>query len=290
MAPFHPLSSGTAARRTRERLMHLRTHGPSRSSVSDEDPPQPSTGHSSSPRTESNNTTRASRRSILSRLHVGPRDANEQLNSATNPGQTNGGMAEAAPLESEPGRSRSTQQTPQKSDTETALQPLSELVDELSSPDTPASPSGHNKNSSSDSIGHGANSYTSKLKSHRVGYTQRIQKYATLGADDPYLKQAVFFRALHDTGASVSMLSYEIACLIAPDIIRDNFANVDRLTFGNVGGEVTLRGPILLKFWLQNGDSRIYCEAPFYILPSIYRSSDVDALLNLEVLGMLGLN
>jgi hypothetical protein len=290
MAPFHTPTGGTAGRRSGGRLlMLLRTHAPSRSSVSDEDTLQSSTSHSSNPRTESNSAARSSLVTILSRFRVGRRGANEQPTPATNPGQTNGGMVEGAHLETEPEPSRSTQQTSQKSDTETSRQPLSWFVDELASPDTRASPSGSGEDSSSDSIGDDANPYIIQLISYDEGDPEDAIECVTLGVYDPDLKQPVFFLATCDTGAFVNVLSYEIACLVAPHGISDNFAKVGKLTLDSAGGEVTMHGPIWVEFWLQSEGSHIHYEAPFYVIPAIYPESCFDALLNRKSLKMMGL-
>jgi hypothetical protein len=290
MAPFHTPSSGTPGRSSGGRLvMLLRTHAPSRSSVSDEDTLQFSTGHSSNPRTESNNAARSSLHTILSRFRVGRRGANEQPTFAPNPGQTNGGMVEGAPLNSEPEPSRSTQQAPQKSDTETAPQPLSWLVEELASLDTRASPSGSDDDSSSDSIGDDANSYIIQLVSYDDGDTEDPIQRVTLGAYDPDLKQPFFFRGTCDTGTFVNVLSYEKACIVAPHGISDNFASVGKLILNSAIGEVTMLGPIWVEFWLQSEGSHIHYEAPFYVIPDIYPEGGFDALLNRKSLKMMGL-
>jgi hypothetical protein len=293
MAPFHPPTSGTAGHRRGGRLLtRLRTHNANRSSVSNEDAPEFSASHSPNPRAESNDTPRSSLGTLLSRFHVGRRDANEQPNPTTKSSQTDAGMVEHAPLESEPEPSRSPQQTSQNADTktETTPQPLSWLVDQLASSDTRAgASSSEHEDSSSDSLGDDANSHHTELISDDEGDAEDVHHYFMLGAYDPNLKQPVFFFGTGDTGAAVSVLSYAKARFVAPDGISDNFAHVGTRTLDILGGEVTVHGPIWVKFWLRSKGSRIRYKAPFYVLPTSYGESGFDALLNHKVVERLGL-
>ena len=293
MAPFHPYTVGTAGHWSRGRfLTRLQTYAPSRNSVSNGHPQPASANYLSNPQTERIDAPRSPLGTLLSRFRQGRHGVNEQPNPITDRGQTDAGKAVAtAPPDSEPKPSLIPHQTSRNCETETACQDLAQLVDPRSS-DTRASASsredGEDSSLGSDD-GDDAYSIDTELISDYGGDAEEGHQYVMLGAYNYALKQRLFFFGTLDTGASLSVLSYAKARLVAPHGPAGDFCHLDERTMGTAGGEVTVHGPIWVKFWLWNEGSRRRYRTPFYVLPRSYSEGAFDALLNIKVVQRLGL-
>jgi len=141
------------------------------------------------------------------------------------------------------------------------------------------------------SDGGDADSYDTLPISDDESDTEDIHHYIMLGAWSPALGQPTFMFGICDTGAAVSVLSYEKARLVAPDDIGDDVTRLDARTLCTLGGTVTVHGPIWVKFWLEDEGkgNHIQYKAPFYVLPPSYGEPGFDLLLNKEVVQRLGL-
>lgn len=212
-----------------------------------------------------------------------------------NPGQTAAVAAAAAaaeypPLESKPELAFPPQGTSQNADKENASQHLAKLVDPRASHGTRVSTqSSEEEDSSIDSCGDDANSDYTELISDDESDTEDVHQYVVLGAYTAALEQPMFFLGTCDTGAAVSILSHAKARLVDPDGVSNDLPGSRKRILSILGSEVTVHGPIWVKFWLGSEGSRIRYKAPFYILPSGYRQAEFDALLNIKVVQRLGL-
>jgi hypothetical protein len=295
MAPFHLYTVGTAGHWSRGRfLTRLQTHAPSRNSVSSGRPQPASANHLSSPQIERIDQPRSLLGTLLSRFRHGRHDVNEQPNPTTDRGQTDAGKAAApAPPDSEPKPSLIPHQTSWNCETETACQDLAQLVDPRSS-DTRASASSREDGEDSslgsdDDDGDDAYSIDTELISDYDGDAEEGHQYVKLGADNYALKQWFLFFGTSDTGASLSVMSCDKARLVAPGGPAGDFSHLGKRTMGTAGGDVTVHGPIWVKFWLWNEGPRRRYRAPFYVLPRSYSKGAFDALLSIKVVQRLGL-
>ena len=297
MAPFHPNIGVTAGHWSRGRFRtRLQTPAPSRTSVSNGHPQPASTNHLSNPHTERNNARRSPLGSLLSRFRRGRHGVNEQPNPTTDRGQTDAGeTATTARPDSNPEPSLIPHQTAQNCETETACQDLAQLVDRRGY-DTraTASASASNREDGEDSsLGSDdeddAYSIDTELISDYGGDAEEGHQYVMLGAYNYALRRRLFFIGTLDTGATLSVLSYAKARLVAPDGPAGDFCHLGERIMGTAGGDVTVHGPIRVKFWLWNEGCRRRYETPFYVLPRSYSEGAFDALLNLKVVQRLGL-
>lgn len=292
MAPFNSSPAGNAGHRNSGRsLTRVRNQAPSRHpSATNEDPAPSNTGRNSNPRAECNDQRHSSRRFTVLRFFLWRRNANEHHSPTTASGQSYAGMTEPPPLESDARLSRSPQQTSPNSDTETACQDLTRLLDLRTSLDIRASThSSEDGDSSPDSDGDDAHSHDTEQISDVESDAEDGHNYMMLGAYNPARDQPVFFFCMYDTGAALSVLSYAKARLVAPDGIGDDVVHLRPRTLNILGGKVTVHGPIRVKFWLGEKGNRIQYEAPFYVLPRSYEEIGFDSLLNNKVVQRLGL-
>ena len=165
-----------------------------------------------------------------------------------------------------------------------APQDLAWPFDQRASPDTPVSAcSSGREDSSTDS--HEDDAQSDYLEVISDNEEDRLP-YVTLGAYNPRLHRSAFLSALCDTGATVCVLTYAKADVVAPGL-SDEFFKSGTRTAKILGSKVTLYGPIWVKFCLLEKGKQCY-EAPFYVLPRNCKESGFDALLNFKAVRRIG--
>ena len=292
MAPFHPSTRQTARRRSGGRfLTRLQRRTPNPMSISEDHPSHTGSGHASNPCAEGTNGPWSSLGTFLSCFHLAHRVAKEQPKLTTSHSQTCIGPAEPSPLGSEQNSSRSPQQTSQNVDVQPARHDLVWLRKQLASHDTRASPrSSENEDGDEGEDEGDAKSDYSELILEDDSDAEDAHECVVLAAYNAALNQPVFFFGTCDTGAALSMLSYDKARLVAPNGVRDDFSNVGTRIVHTLGGTVTVHGPIWVTFCLRNTTSRrTRYKAPFYVPPSTDGEGCFDALLNIKLMQRLRL-
>lgn len=277
MTRFRPSTRGAAGHRSGSPLLtrlHIQT--------------PTNTSH---PPAENSDTTHASLSAILSCFHPGRHSTTDQPTPTINHDQTDAGMAKPVPLQSEPQPPLSPQQPSKNWNAEMAPPDLARAFDQRASPDTPASACGSRReDSSADSHEDDGQSDYLEVISDNEGDEDKGEDghaYVKLVTYNPRLDRSAFLFALCDTGAAVCVVTYAKACIVAPDSLGDEFFKGDPRTLKILGSEVALHGPIRMEFCLWKKGKQRY-EAPFYVLPSNYKESGFDALLNFKAVWRIG--
>jgi hypothetical protein len=241
--------------------------------------------NTSHPHAESNDAVHASLVTILFCFHRSRHTATDQPTPTKNPCQTDAGMTKPVPLQSGPQLPLSTQHLSKNWNAEMAPQDLAWSCYQRASPDTPANAcSSGREDSSTDSHEDDAQSDYIEVISDNE---EDGLPYVRLVANNPRLHRPAVLSTLCDTGATLCVLTHAKADVVAPDSLGDEFFKSNPRIVTVLGSKVPLHGPIRMEFCLWKNSKHHY-EAPFYVLPSNYKTNGFDALLNFKAVRRIG--
>ena len=260
----------------------LQSRGPSPMAISNHDPPQSSAKRPSTRATDSKAAIRSLRDDLLSCFHRGRRESGGLYIPGTAIDRTGAAMTEPTALKPELDRPPLAQEISRTNDPDVEQQHSAWLENGLAS----LAPRERARSSSSDDA---ESIYTVFLPEGDRASKER-HRYVILAAYDSVMGRPLFFWATVDTGAYFSVISYDLARILAPEGIDDDFAGFGTETLTVPGNQVTVHGPTRIKFWLRNPGSRTFYNAPFYVVSRHCNAEGIpEALLDSTLVEQLGL-
>jgi len=262
--------------------MHLQSPLPGPRLDSNHGLPQPSANRPSNRTTDCRAAIRSFRDDLLSRCLWGRRNSRDLQIPSTTLDQIDAAVTEPTALEPELDPPPVAPEISRTNDPEVEQQDSAWLESVLAS----LAPRERTRSSDGDDA---ESAHTVFLPEGDRAAKER-HRYVVLAAHDSVMDRPLFFWGTVDTGSYFSVISYDLARILAPEGIDDDFAGFGTEILTVPGNQVTIHGPTRIKFRLCNPDSRNRYSAPFYVVsPHCNAEGIPDALLDSILVEQLGL-